>query len=562
MKVNITSDDINLLVYRYLIENGYTHTAFCFNKEADIPRNPYYNNHAEKLPPNALVAFVQKAMIYIYIEYHTDELSGEQVSCDEPFSFFKKHVCFRKVGQQRGLPIRESMLLTAEEPQSVSPDNDEDYEVDGDGGFLETFQQKDQVTQSAPSHKPPETEENNDGNALPELHPIYVGPPQRRLAEKWQLMHYMKLLDYASKDYLADAYFNPTFPNFIAKRVENAPPALYNIANSKKSSTCEIVPPDVTLTASDDNPNTPGTVIKWRPDGKLLCTGYTYGTVSIWSHQGQRLFRTSIGNSAVTSVAFSGSYKFWRDSQVTDPPCKLAVGDAQGNFTLFSLGQTVVLIASHNQGAVVSEISWRDHNLVAIATTDARIRIHDTVSNQTAFINDMLESNPQFMEWATNGKCLAVVDRTNVLKLYKPGSDPTQGDVVTLKAHTKPIVAACWQFGSTTKTTNKLCTIALDKHLFVWDVVTETVVASMLLDQVPTTISINSEDTAIAVGTYGNCIKIYSLPSLTLTCSVCDQELPTSITWEADANHIAYNVYSRQRTLVVPVGTSPALVSE
>ncbi|KAK6590159.1 hypothetical protein RS030_172576 [Cryptosporidium xiaoi] len=94
MKIHLTSDEINLLVYRYLMENGFSHTAFSFNSEANIPKNPFFTTQMDKVPPNALVGFLQKALLYIYLEYHTCDDTGEEIRCEEPFSIFKRHECW------------------------------------------------------------------------------------------------------------------------------------------------------------------------------------------------------------------------------------------------------------------------------------------------------------------------------------------------------------------------------------------------------------------------------------------------------------------------------------
>lgn len=102
MKINLTSDEINLLVYRYLIENGFVHTAFSFNSEANVPKNPFFTTQMERVPPNALVGFLQKALLYIYLEYHTSDDTGEEIRCEEPFSIFKKHECWCRPLEQIG----------------------------------------------------------------------------------------------------------------------------------------------------------------------------------------------------------------------------------------------------------------------------------------------------------------------------------------------------------------------------------------------------------------------------------------------------------------------------
>ncbi|POM84982.1 LisH family protein [Cryptosporidium meleagridis] len=102
MKIHLTSDEINLLVYRYLIENGFVHTAFSFNSEANVPKNPFFTSQMERVPPNALVGFLQKALLYIYLEYHTSDETGEEIRCEEPFSIFKRHECWCRPLEQIG----------------------------------------------------------------------------------------------------------------------------------------------------------------------------------------------------------------------------------------------------------------------------------------------------------------------------------------------------------------------------------------------------------------------------------------------------------------------------
>lgn len=96
MRIHLSSDEVNLLVHRYLLENGFLHSAFAFSAEAAIPKNPFHVTHAEKLPPNALVTLLQKALLFIYIEYHTEDETGRAIPCEEAFSFFKRHECWTR----------------------------------------------------------------------------------------------------------------------------------------------------------------------------------------------------------------------------------------------------------------------------------------------------------------------------------------------------------------------------------------------------------------------------------------------------------------------------------
>ncbi|CAA9990635.1 conserved Plasmodium protein, unknown function [Plasmodium knowlesi strain H] len=112
MKILLSSDEVNLLVYRYLVENGFIHAAYAFFNEANISKNSYYISHDEKLPCHALVTFMQKALVFIFIEYHTEHNNG-RISCKEPFSLFKRHECFAEENdlseeQENKIGIREN----------------------------------------------------------------------------------------------------------------------------------------------------------------------------------------------------------------------------------------------------------------------------------------------------------------------------------------------------------------------------------------------------------------------------------------------------------------------
>lgn len=71
MAGSISSDEINYLIYRYLQENGYNHSAFTFAYESLIAKSSVV--HTE-VPPGALITFLQKGLEYVGIEEHINEV--------------------------------------------------------------------------------------------------------------------------------------------------------------------------------------------------------------------------------------------------------------------------------------------------------------------------------------------------------------------------------------------------------------------------------------------------------------------------------------------------------
>lgn len=111
MKLVIRAEELNFTIYKYLMENGYEHTAFCFRQEADLPASLVL--HSEIPPPkdaqigasssrhklknyfpaHCLITLMHKAMLYLWIEYHTDLATKKLTQCDSAFSLFKSHTC-------------------------------------------------------------------------------------------------------------------------------------------------------------------------------------------------------------------------------------------------------------------------------------------------------------------------------------------------------------------------------------------------------------------------------------------------------------------------------------
>ena len=70
--MSISADEVNYLIYRYLQENGYAHTAFTFAYESLVAKSSVAYTD---VPPGALIAFLQKGLEYVSIEEHIQEVS-------------------------------------------------------------------------------------------------------------------------------------------------------------------------------------------------------------------------------------------------------------------------------------------------------------------------------------------------------------------------------------------------------------------------------------------------------------------------------------------------------
>ncbi|PSC75373.1 F-box-like WD repeat-containing TBL1X [Micractinium conductrix] len=68
--MSLTSDEVNFLVYRYLLEAGFTHAAFVFGAESNVAKSGI---SGKEVPVGALVSFVQKGFQYMELEANLNE---------------------------------------------------------------------------------------------------------------------------------------------------------------------------------------------------------------------------------------------------------------------------------------------------------------------------------------------------------------------------------------------------------------------------------------------------------------------------------------------------------
>ncbi|KAI5172027.1 transducin (beta)-like 1 [Nematocida sp. LUAm3] len=107
--ITLTSTELNYLIYRYLLEEGYEHSAYTFGKESMIDENP----NVPQIPPDAIKTYVTKGVEMEYIEKHTDS-SGSIKACTSKYSIFSSHVCI-----EQGIDISPIYLASQESDISL-----------------------------------------------------------------------------------------------------------------------------------------------------------------------------------------------------------------------------------------------------------------------------------------------------------------------------------------------------------------------------------------------------------------------------------------------------------
>lgn len=86
--MSISSDEVNYLVFRYLQESGFSHSAYTFGYESYVAKTSIATGGVD-LPPGALVSFIQKGLQYLELEANLNEVRhDDERAC---FLFFFRH---------------------------------------------------------------------------------------------------------------------------------------------------------------------------------------------------------------------------------------------------------------------------------------------------------------------------------------------------------------------------------------------------------------------------------------------------------------------------------------
>ncbi|KAF8079015.1 WD40 repeat-like protein [Lyophyllum atratum] len=89
LSLRISADEVNCLIYAYLLDSGFTHSAFAVKMEGQLDRSPHASKH---IPRGELIELLGKSLLYLEVESHWkgDALTN---NCKSGFSLLEPHVC-------------------------------------------------------------------------------------------------------------------------------------------------------------------------------------------------------------------------------------------------------------------------------------------------------------------------------------------------------------------------------------------------------------------------------------------------------------------------------------
>ncbi|BFG35862.1 hypothetical protein CerSpe_221360 [Prunus speciosa] len=476
---SITSVELNFLVFRYLQESGFTHSAFALGYEAGINKSTIDGN---LVPPGALITFVQKGLQYLEMEAN---LSNSDADLDEDFSLInpldlitKDLYQLRQMIKEKRKNLQKDRDKDKERESCQKKDKELEKEHEGERARVkekerqerekEFEKDRERVEKNKEQEKQHEDhndrdmvtdqeekinvkhEENGASGEPMDIPTTYVEIPSSDVT----------ILEGHTSEVCACAW-SPA-GSLLASGSGDSTARIWTIADgssrlSQNGSSNVLVLKHVKGRTNEKSKDV--TTLDWNGEGTLLATGSYDGQARIWTTNGELRSTLSKHKGPIFSLKWNkkGDYLLTGSCDKTAIVWDVKAEESKQQFEFHS-GPTL-------------DVDWRNNNSFAMSSTDNMIyvcKIGETRPIKT-FTGHQGEVN--CVKWDPTGSLLASCSDDISAKIWSMKQEKYVHD---LREHSKEIYTIRWSpTGPGTNNANQqlvLASASFDSTVKLWDV--------------------------------------------------------------------------------------------
>ncbi|KLO10113.1 WD40 repeat-like protein [Schizopora paradoxa] len=327
--IQITADEVNQIIYSYLQDSGFEHTAFTLRVEGRLEQSPHFNDY---IPRGQLVELLTKALLYSEVETHC---KGDSLitDCRTPFALLKKHDCdisdaMEGVVNGDGEEARNKAPSTAVKRKAAIP-------AEGDGQERRLKRSAEPETNGTINHQASTISRVVTPSQNTDPVPMDIVPnnseAQWKSRQTTQGAGDGSTLDVAltlrghTSEIFACA-FNPVYPRILVTGGKDSTIRIWELpeASDDGSSFSEpISKPPIVLRIQNKGEvdGTDITSLAWNPQGTLVAVGGFDSVLRIWTKSGDEYMTNPQHRGSIFRVRFSKTGQFLLTASLDGTTC-------------------------------------------------------------------------------------------------------------------------------------------------------------------------------------------------------------------------------------------------
>nr|GAT45993.1 predicted protein [Mycena chlorophos] len=434
-QLRITADEINVLVYNFLVDSGFQHTAYILSKEAHLDDS---NNFSKHIPRGELIDLLSKSLLYREVESHwkSDNLA---VNCKVGFSLLEPHICSLEA------PRKPSQTGSVYSPRAATNGTDGKRKgsplADGPAEKRARRDEGDSASRLKPKRQQGPADAETDSRAIlmlsgheTEVFVCAFNPTKH------------SILVTGSKDAVLNSWDLPKPPPSTSAEFAEAPAGPHRLEYVSDAETRDI------------------TSLDWNPDGSLIAMGSYDNVLRVCNADGDLYFSSDQHQAGIFAARFSKSGKW------------LLTASLDGTIGLWDVVKRELQTQYRISSDCCLDVQWLSETIFGCCTAEGTIHIMElgkteplrTFTGHTSEINQIV-FNPAGTKVASGSD-----DQT--ARIWTLGnleeSAVAPESCVVLSGHTGQINTLCWCPAEKPSNHELLATSSFDGTARLWDSVT------------------------------------------------------------------------------------------
>ncbi|XP_058006185.1 WD40 repeat-containing protein HOS15 isoform X2 [Hevea brasiliensis] len=557
---SITSAELNYIVFRYLQESGFTHSAFALGYEAGINKCTIDGN---MVPPGALITFVQKGIQYLEMEAN---LSNGDADVDEDFSFLQPLDLITK-------DVYELRQMIKDKKKNLHKDRDKDKDKDQDKEKDKEFEREHERERARVREKDRHEREKENEKDRERVEKEKEGEKQQE--------------DNTDKEMVADQADKNN-----VKHEENGNsgvPEPMEVSTTSTSQVCEIPSSDVMIL---EGHTSEVCACAWSPTGSLLASGSGDSTARIWTIA-EGTSRSGLQNSPLNVLVLKHvkgrTNEKSKDVTTLDwngEGTLLATGSYDGQARIWNTNGELKTTLSKHKGPIFSlkwnkkgdflltgscdktaivwdvkseewrqqfefhsglncspilDVDWRNNLSFATSSTDNMIYVCKVGDNRPVKTFAGHQGEVNCVKWDPTGSLLASCSDDITAKIWSMKQDKYVHD---LREHSKEIYTIRWSpTGPGTNNPNQqllLASASFDSTVKLWDVELGKLTCSLNGHRDPVySVAFSPNGEYLASGSLDRCVNIWSLKEVKIVKTYTGNGGIFEVCWNKEGDKIA-----------------------